>query len=135
MALLIDTSVFIRMERDDRPVGELAIEWPEERFAVAAITASELLYGVERADTEARRIRRRAYVDTILRTLPVIAFDLAVAEVHAKLGASLAKIGRPIGPNDLLISAATLTMGYSVATENVREFDTIPGLVVVRPGS
>lgn len=132
MALLIDTSVFVTMERAGHPVGELANEWPNERFAIAAITASELLYGVKRATPEPRRKQRKEYVEAILRALPVVPFDLTVARVHADLGASLSTIGRPVGPHDLLIATTALAFGYDVATENIREFDMIPGLTVRR---
>lgn len=133
MALPIDASVFVTMERAGRPFGDLAVEWQNERFAVTAVTASELLYGVERAGNEQRRLRRRAYVENIPRTLPVIAFDLVIARHHAHLAASLAASGSPIGRNDLLIAATALSLGYEVASQNTREFQTVPGLVVRQP--
>lgn len=38
--------------------------------------------------------------------------------------------GLPIGGNDLLIAAQGLTLGYTVVTDNEREFSRIEGLPV-----
>ena len=39
--------------------------------------------------------------------------------------------GQPIGGNDLLIAAHALALGYTVVTDNEREFRRIDGLTVV----
>jgi tRNA(fMet)-specific endonuclease VapC len=121
------------MERAGRPVGDPAVELQDERCAVAAITASDLLYGVEGAGDAQRTLRRQACGESILQTLPDVASDLTVARVHANLGALLAARGSSIGPNDLLLAATAPTLGYDLATQSAREFRTVPGLVVRRP--
>jgi predicted nucleic acid-binding protein len=71
---LIDTSIFVAVERGD--AGVLAalerIDLASEDYAIAAITVSELIHGVARADTEARRMAREAAVESILATVSVI---------------------------------------------------------------
>jgi tRNA(fMet)-specific endonuclease VapC len=52
--------------------------------ATAAITAAELLVGVELADAR-RRPDRAAYVDDVLATVPVEDYTLDVAAAHARL--------------------------------------------------
>ncbi len=49
MALLIDTSVALAMERERESLQSLLDRASDEQVAVAAITASELLHGVHRA--------------------------------------------------------------------------------------
>ncbi|MBI3977029.1 MAG: hypothetical protein HY331_02475 [Chloroflexi bacterium] len=46
---------------------------------------------------------------------------------------ALAATGQPVGAHDLLIGAAALAHGYTVLTENVRDFRRIPGLTVRQP--
>jgi predicted nucleic acid-binding protein len=58
VARLIDTSVFIALERRQINRDLLACSFPDEPIALTAITAVELLAGVYYADTEARRPRR-----------------------------------------------------------------------------
>jgi tRNA(fMet)-specific endonuclease VapC len=132
MAQLIDTSVFIAIERLGRPTEMLDGE-SAEPIALASITASELLAGVHRADSEARRARREAFVETVLQLVPVLPFDLIVARAHARIWMDLAAAGQLIGAHDLLIAATALAHGYSILTMNGRDFQRIPGISVIQP--
>ncbi len=133
MGQLIDSSIVIAIERRRLDLEAIASAAPDEPSALAAITAAELLVGVHRADTPARRLQREAFVEAMLQRLPVLPFDLRVARVHARLWAHLATGGQMIGAHDLLIAATALADGYAVLTENLREFQRVPGLVVRQP--
>jgi tRNA(fMet)-specific endonuclease VapC len=133
MAELIDSSVFIELERRRLPAGIILDTTDGAAFALAAITASELLVGVERADSSARRLRRERIVERVLASVPILSFDLAVARVHARLWAELRGAGQMIGPHDLLIAATALAGSHSILTHNLREFARVPGLVVRQP--
>lgn len=133
MAQLIDSSVIIDMERRGHTLQDLAALVPDEPIALASITASELLVGVHRANTPERRLRRERFVEAFLARVPIVPVDLVVARVHARLWTDLAATGQLIGPHDLLIAACAVAQGYGVLTENVREFQHIPGLVVRQP--
>lgn len=132
MGTLIDSSVLIAAERGKLDLRARLLEREDEQFAIAAITASELLHGVHRAATSERRTRREAIVEQLLATLPVIPFDLVVARVHARIWAELAARGVNIGAHDLLIGASALAVDYAVATHDTRSFPKIPGLSVAR---
>jgi tRNA(fMet)-specific endonuclease VapC len=125
---LLDSSVLIRIER----TGSTLALADDEEVAIAAITASELLHGVHRADPQ-RRAQREAFVEHVLRILPVYAFSLESARVHARVWADMAAAGHLIGPHDLILAATALALGWSVATYNVSEFRQVPGLVVRAP--
>ena len=98
---------------------------------IAAITASELLHGVERAQDATRRAQRQRHVEQILAALSVQPFDLAQARVHARIWAELEACGQMIGPHDLQIAAASLALGHKIATLNVQEFQRVSGLEVM----
>jgi len=133
MGVLVDSGVVIDLERRNAPLSVLLESDLDESFALAAISASELLVGVYRADTHERRLRRQAFVEGVLARLPVLPFDLPIARVHADIGARLSAAGQRIGAHDLLIAATALTHGYAVLTANLREFQRVPGLVVRQP--
>ncbi len=133
MAVLIDASVFIALERRGLPPEHTLGLVGTEEAALASITAAELLAGVFRADAPARRLRREAFVEAVLAALPVRPFDLRVARVYAQLLAHLAAAGQPIGTHDLLIAATAVAEGSTVFTENVRDFRRVPGLAVQQP--
>jgi len=134
MAYLIDSSVFITLERQRRPLGDLAlVASSDEPIALAAITASELLLGVHRADTLERRLRRETFVEAVLALLPLIPFDLQVVRVYARVWAELLNRGQLIGSNDLMISATALAHGYAVLTDNLRDFERVRELSIQQP--
>jgi tRNA(fMet)-specific endonuclease VapC len=125
---LIDTSVCVAWERGDLNQGDLVRLAAGEELALSAITASELLHGVHRADTAQRRGRRQRFVDSVLAALPVLPIDLEVSRVHSQIWADLRARGEIIGAHDLLIAATALTRSFALATRNEREFRRIVGL-------
>ncbi len=75
--------------------------------------------GVHLANTEARRLKRAAFVEGLLRVLSALPFDIDVARVHAQLIASLPRRAT-LGAQDLIIGATALRYGYPMLTGNVK---------------
>ena len=123
MGILIDTSVLVDRERG----RSQAVDDLDEPAAVAAVTIAELLHGAARGETEERRARREAFVESIVAWLPVVDFDLEVARRYASLWARTAAAGTPIGAHDLMIAATAQLLGWRVWTRNTRDFMNIPG--------
>ncbi len=132
MGALIDSSVLMAAERGSLDLDSLWREYSKVDFAIAAISASELLHGVLRAKGQARRARREAFVEAILNTFPVLAFDELAARSHARLWAKLASKGRTLGAHDLIIAATAIARGLDVVTRDERSFPRIPELRVIR---
>ncbi|MEK7405674.1 MAG: PIN domain-containing protein [Acidobacteriota bacterium] len=132
MVTLIDTSVLIATERGRLDLDRLIAGHGNEEVAIAAITASELLHGVERAARPEHRTRREAFVESWLVWWPVVPFDLTAARVHARLWAQLAAKGTLVGAHDLIIAATAIAIGARVATRDERSFPRIPGLSLVK---
>jgi predicted nucleic acid-binding protein len=128
MGTLIDSSVFIALERRTRPIRDIVGKQAGEFFFMSAITASELLHGIHRAASTDQRVRREVFVERLLGTIPVIPFDLVVARSHARLWAELAAKGTSIGQHDLIIAATAIAYGHKVASLDQRSFPRIPGL-------
>ncbi len=131
MGTLIDSSVLIAAEREALDLDAALLEHADEPAGIAAITASELLHGVQRAARAAQRRRRETFVERLLAALPVFPFDLVTARIHASLWAGLAAKGTNVGAHDLLIGATAIAAGYRVTTRDRRSFAKIPGLEVV----
>jgi len=129
VGLLIDSSVLIDLERRGLSPGALN-ENDAEPCAVSALTVSELLFGLYRARTDRQRTQRQTFIDAALAVLPVLPFDLPVAQVHARLWAELVASGQRIGAHDFMIAATALAHQYTLVTHDVREFERIPGLEV-----
>lgn len=104
---------------------------------MAAITASELLAGVAwPARPEAQRKASEVFVEGVLASMPIVAFDLGIARAHARLYAELKSNRVKILEHDLQIAVTALVLGHPVATRDERSFPKVPGLKVevVRPG-
>lgn len=132
MGVLFDTSVLIGLERESSRLDEFILGREEEAFGISAITVSELLHGVHRADSEKRRIIRAAFVEKIIEVFAVIPFDLSAARIYAGIWASLAKKGKVVGAHDLIIAATCISLGFSLATLDLRDYGLIEGLEIAR---
>jgi len=129
---LIDTSIFIAVERGQLDPARLAAEADDEAVAMAAITASELLHGVHRVKGAVARARAERFVEHLLASVAVMPFDLDVARTHARLDAELAAAGKAVGDADLQIAATAVWLDYRIATRDLRSFPRIKGLDLVR---
>jgi tRNA(fMet)-specific endonuclease VapC len=128
VGLLIDSSIFIAAERAQQPPGALLEQFGDQPVALSAITASELFHGAHRADGALRRGRREQFVGMVLQAVPILPFDLAVAQIHARLWADFQRRGERIGAHDLMIAATALAHDLTVATQNKRHFEKVEGL-------
>ncbi len=96
--------------------------------AIAAITAMELLVGVERADTAPRQARA-VRVEAILSSLPVEPYNVGIARVHARLAVAAMAKGRPRSANDMMIAAtAAATSRILLTTDASAGFDQLTGV-------
>jgi tRNA(fMet)-specific endonuclease VapC len=126
--LILDTSVLIDAERAGVDSLEVAIG-DEDNVAVAAITAAELLVGVELAEGE-RRARRREFVEAVLDSISVEDYDLDVATAHAALLAHARRAGRPRGAQDLIIAATARAREREVFSIDEEGFAELPGVTL-----
>jgi tRNA(fMet)-specific endonuclease VapC len=127
--LILDTSILIDAERSTLDLESLIED--DDEPAVAAITIAELGVGVEVASGK-RRQARKAFLEDIVATLPVVPYDLEVARAHTNLMVAIRKLGKPRGAHDLIIAATALSTGRVVVTTD-SGFDDLPGVAVRRP--
>jgi len=128
MGIIFDSTEIIAVERNRAAIDELIAGREDEPFGISVVTIAELLHGVERADTETRRLRRQAFVEKVIELFPVFNFDTAVARIYAHLWASLLRKGFTVGAHDLIIAATAISLDYTVVTANRRDYEKIEGL-------
>jgi tRNA(fMet)-specific endonuclease VapC len=136
MGLILDTCILIAAERGREDVGDILLRvrgvYGELDVAISAVSAVELTHGIYRAETDTQRTRRRTFVEDAFAELIVHPVSLAIAQLAGRIEGEQAAVGNTIAIEDLLIGATALHLGYDVATLNVRHFERIPGLRVVR---
>ena len=127
MRVLLDTNICIAVMRGhERAVARLAAVPPAD-CAVSVVTVYELFTGVAKCREPERE---RAKVLRLLAAMNVLSFDEPAAKRAAEVRAGLEAAGQICGPYDLLIAGHALSVGLSVATNNVAEFSRISGLPV-----
>lgn len=122
---LLDTNILSDLVR--RPQGKIAdaVERTGERSVCTSIVvAAELRFGA--AKSGSRRLARQ--VDRILAALEIVSLGEPADRQYAAIRRHLEKVGRPIGPNDLLIAAQALAEDCTLVTANEREFSRVPSL-------
>ena len=102
-----------------RAIGEAAI-------CTSIVVACELRYGAAKKGSSDLSDR----VEQLLSAIAVLPLGDTVDESYGELRAALEKKGTPIGANDCLIAAHTLSQSLTLVTANVSEFSRVPGLVV-----
>ena len=125
--LLLDTTFLIDAERG--APRRSAVMADDDDVAIAAITVAELRAGVLAA-TGHRRTTRRRYVDGVVETIPIVDYDVTIAEAHAELLAVVRTQGRPRGAHDLQIAATARSTGRTVLTADTTAFADLPGVEV-----
>lgn len=91
MGIILDTGILIAYERGNLDIDKLVKDNADEPFGLSAITVSELLHGVHRADSESRKLKREAFVQKVIDTFPIYPFDISAARIYADVWASLLK--------------------------------------------
>jgi tRNA(fMet)-specific endonuclease VapC len=126
--LILDTGALIALERSDASLDD------DDDVAIAAVTAAELLVGVELAD-ERHRAGREAFVAGVLDRVQIVVFDLEVSRHHAQLLAHARRQGRPRGAHDLQIAATARASDRTVITTDRTAFTDLPSVTARIYGS
>ena len=125
MRYLLDTNVVSDLIRNPHgQVAESIKRVGEEYVCTSIVVASELRYGAARKKSP----RLSTRVDAVLGCLEVLPLEPPADSAYAVIRNRLEQAGKPIGGNDLLIAAHAIALGFTLVTDNEREFARIPEL-------
>jgi tRNA(fMet)-specific endonuclease VapC len=125
MRYLLDTNIVSQLIRTPQgPVARRVREVGEAQVCTSIIVAAELRYGAVKKGSPGLI----AQVEAVLGALDVLSFEAPADATYGLLRIHLEQTGRPIGGNDLLIAAQAVALGYTIVTDNEREFARIEGL-------
>ena len=127
MRFLLDTNVVSDLVRHPRGrIADRIAVVGEQQVCTSIIVAAELRFGALKKNS----LRLTAQLEAILNAIEVLPLGPPVDVVYGELRAALERGGQPIGANDMLIAAHALSLGYTVVTDNDREFSRIQNLGV-----
>lgn len=124
---MLDTNICIFTIKNKPEIVRAAFNQHSGQMCISTITLMELIYGAEKSSNPEKNL---AVVEGFSARLEVLQFG-SDAAIHAgQVRAELAKKGAPIGPYDNMIAGHARSQGLIVVTNNMREFERVPGLRV-----
>lgn len=124
---LLDTNIVTYVIKR-RPVEMLSVfNANAGRMAISAITLSELFHGAEKS---AKVQQNLAVVEEFSSLLEVLPYTAKASQHYGAIRSELEKSGRPIGVHDLHIAAHARSEGLTLVTNNLGEFERVPGLLL-----
>lgn len=132
MKYLLDTSIVSEpvKKRPNQRVLERLREHGDE-CAIAAAVWHELRFGVLRLQESRRRETLEQYLDEVVRVAyPILPYDEAAADWHARERARLERTGRPPPWVDGEIAATAAVAGAVLVTANLPHFRRFRGITV-----
>lgn len=128
MRYMLDTNICIyAIKHKPQKVFLKLQEVNPEDVCVSSITYAELVHGVEKS---AAIEKNRLALSMLFANIEILNFDVDAANCYGKIRADLEKKGTPIGPLDMMIAGHTMSKGYIVVTNNVKEFSRVPNLKI-----
>ena len=124
---LLDTDIVSALVK--KPAGPLADRFARldpDSFCTSIVVAAELRYGACRKDSA----KLTQQVEAVLEGIDILPIETPVDRHYGEIRAALARIGQPIGQNDLFIAAHARALDLILVTGNVGEFSRVPGLRV-----
>ena len=126
LKFMLDTNIIIYVIKR-RPTEVMGIfNENAGRMAISAITLSELFYGAEKSAKVAQNL---AVVEEFASLLEVLPYTAKASQHYGAIRSALEKVGRTIGVNDLHIAAHARSEGLTLVTNNLGEFERVPGLM------
>jgi tRNA(fMet)-specific endonuclease VapC len=123
---MLDTNIVSELIRNPARRAAQRAMAVADSVCVSVIVAAELRYCCARNGS----LRLQGGVEAFLSEVPVLPFDVPAYGQYGSIRTELAAAGRLIGSNDLLITAHACTLGATVVTANVGEFQHVRGLKV-----
>ncbi len=127
LKFLLDTNIVIYVIKRRPRAALKRFNGEHGHMAVSSITLAELIHGAEKSSDPARNL---AVVEDFFARLSVLPYGEKAAWHYGSIRAGLEKSGKTIGVNDLHIAAHARSEGLTLVTNNRREFERVPGLVL-----
>ena len=122
---MLDTNIVIYTIKNRPQLVREAFKRHQGQMCISTVTVGELIFGAERS---AQPERNLADIEGLIARMEVSPFDATAATHFGQLRAELYKSGQPIGPYDMMTAGHARSLGLILVTNNIKEFDRVPGL-------
>ena len=94
-------------------------------LCISSVTYGELEYGIQKSSDP---VRNRLAITQILLGIRILSFDAKAAEHFGDIFADLESKHQRIGDRDMMIAGHARSLGYTLITNNTREFSRVESL-------
>lgn len=132
MGYLIDTCIWIDVERGTLVPADIMSVTGNEHVFLSPVTIAELKYGAEIATDPGIRQKRLAALHR-LRRKPLLRIDDMTGDIFGGLAAQIRASGKTVRSRvqDLWLASQAVQHGFRLLTHNEDDFKGIPGLDLV----
>jgi len=132
MGFLIDTSLWIALERGQLAAGDIQAITGQQPVYLSPVNLAEIRFGIELMSD----IRKKKKAFTALRRMrrkPLLRMTGETGEVFCRMAARLKKMGRPhnVRVQDLWLASQAVQRDFTLLTANEKDFRDIPDLKFV----
>lgn len=125
---MLDTNICIYIiKKKPLSVLEKFEQLPIGSVAMSLITYGELEYGALRSNNSEKALN---VLEELANYIPVLPAGSDVAKEYANIRTDLAAKGTPIGNNDLWIAAHARSLGLTLVSNNIKEFERVENLML-----
>ena len=124
---LLDTNIVIYTMKNRPQHVKRRFQKHEGEMCISAITLGELVFGAEHSQQVEQNLTD---IEALVARLEVLPLDSKAAYHFGQIRAALYTIGQPIGPYDMLIAGHARASGLILVTNNINEFERVPGLLL-----
>ena len=124
---ILDTNIIIYIMKNRPKQVKKRFKQHIGQMCIASVTLGELVFGAEHSQQVERNL---ADIEAMIARLEVLPFDNKAAYHFGQIRAALYRIGKPIGPYDMMIAGQARSAGLILVTNNVKEFERVPGLQI-----
>jgi tRNA(fMet)-specific endonuclease VapC len=124
---LLDTNIVIYTMKNRPQRVKRRFQQHHGQMGISTVTIGELAFGAEHSQQAERNL---ADLEALAARLEVLPFDNQAAYHFGQIRAALYRTGQPIGPYDMMIAGQARAAGLKLVTNNVKEFERVPGLLL-----
>jgi tRNA(fMet)-specific endonuclease VapC len=128
MKYLLDTYTVSNFIKGHPSIARKLKSHSPNLFCFSSISLMEIEYGLKLNLDRAEKINN--VIEVLLSHIHILSFEERDSKIAGTLRADLKKSGTPIDPYDLLIASQALSNGLVLITQNTKEFERVPGLLL-----
>jgi predicted nucleic acid-binding protein len=132
VGFLIDTSLWIAVERGKLGAADIHAVTRQQPVYLSPVNLAEIRFGIELMEDSKQKQRASAMLRR-LRRKPLLRITAETGEVFGTLAAKLVQSGRghDFRVQDLWLAAQAVQRNLTLLTANARDFQDVPGLKFV----